>query len=231
MRRVFYSVFISFLFFACSSEEENTSINVTNPLENLKWLKEKKENFEGLMNSVKVDIIQFRYDNHDVFLINDCVNCADALTKVYNCDGEVICEFGGITGLNTCPDFKDNAQLVGVLWRNYERLIINKEKYDTTNTDNYTITSASIQNNILTLEITSSGCSGDSWIVNLVDSEEIVETMPVQRNLKIELINNEVCLAIVTKEVQIDISKLQISNANQILLQLENWNQEINYKY
>ena len=231
MRRVFYSLFISLSFISCLKDENVTNFSPTNPLESLEWLKEKKENFERLMNSVKVEIFQFKYEGHDVFLINDCVDCTDALIKVYNCDGEVICEFGGIAGLNTCPDFQDNAQLVGVLWRNYDQLIINKEKYDATNTDNYSITSATIQNNILTLEVTSSGCSGDSWIMNLIDSGEISESFPLQRSLKLELTNNEACLAIVTKEVKFNISRLQISQIDQIILNLEQWNSPINYNY
>ncbi|WP_442264871.1 DUF6970 domain-containing protein [Tenacibaculum sp. ZS6-P6] len=231
MRRVFYSLIISLSFISCLKDENITNFNALNPLENFEWLKEKKENFERLMNSVKVEIHQYKYEGHDVFLINDCVGCTDALTKVYNCDGEVICEFGGITGLNTCPDFQDKAKFLGVLWRNYNQLIIDEGRYNATNTDSYSITLVSIQNNILTLEVTSSGCSGDSWVMNLIDSDEISESFPPQRNLKLELINNEACTSVVTKEVKFNISQLQVTRINQVILNLNGWNSPINYNY
>ncbi|SNR17768.1 DUF6970 domain-containing protein [Tenacibaculum jejuense] len=231
MRRVFYSLFISLSFMSCLKDENITNFNPTNPLESLQWLKEKKENFERLMNSVKVEIIQFRYEDENVFLINDCIDCTDALTKVYNSFGDVICEFGGIAGVNTCTNFQEEAKLVGVIWRNYNQLIIDKERYDSTDTSNYTITSASVENNILTLEITSSGCSGDSWIMNLIDSEQILESFPIQRNLRLKFINEEACLAIVTREVKFNISKLRSAQYDEMILNLDQWNSPINYNY
>ncbi|WP_299714358.1 hypothetical protein [uncultured Tenacibaculum sp.] len=231
MKRVFYSLIISLSLFACSKQEYHTDKYAINPLENLEWLKQKKENFERLMNSVKVEILLFKYLEERVYVINDCVNCTDALTKVYNERGEVICEFGGIAGVNTCPDFQDNAQFLGVLWRNYNKLLIDNTRYENTSSDNYTITDVSIENNILTINISSSGCSGDLWIINLIDSGEVSESFPPKRNLRLELINNEACLAVFSREIQFNLTELRVTDANQILLQLENWDQEINYNY
>ncbi len=41
------------------------------------------------------------------------------MDQVYNCQGQVICQFGGIAGLNTCPDFYDTATDKKVIWKNY----------------------------------------------------------------------------------------------------------------
>lgn len=231
MRRVFYSLIISLSLLSCTKQENVTSSNAVNPLENLEWLKKKKENFERLMNSVKVKITQYQYNNQDVFLINNCVGCADALTKVYNCQGELICEFGGIGGLNTCPDFQSKAKLVRTIWKNYNELIIDKQKFDAVKTDNYNILNATVENDILTIEISSGGCSGDSWIVNLIDSEDIMESVPPQRNLRLSLTNEELCLAIVVKKIQFNISELRISQISQVNLNLEKWNKTISYNY
>jgi len=80
-----------------------------NPLEDIQWLKEKKGFLEVRMTPVGWQIIRYKYNNEYVFWIDECYNCADNLISVYNCEGNVICEFGGIAGLNTCPDFETAA--------------------------------------------------------------------------------------------------------------------------
>lgn len=88
------------------------------PLKDLIWLKQIKSNFEQSTSAPKKKIIQYIYNNQRVFLIDSCVDCADNLITVYNCNGTKICEFGGIQGLNTCPDFDENATNKIILWEN-----------------------------------------------------------------------------------------------------------------
>jgi len=80
-----------------------------NPLEEIPWLKQMKQSFEMSAKPAGAQIIAYRHEGNDVFLINNCVNCADEMWQVYNCNGEVICQFGGIAGLNSCPDFFKTA--------------------------------------------------------------------------------------------------------------------------
>jgi hypothetical protein len=47
------------------------------------------------------------YDTTEGFLVDICFQCADDLVYYYDCNGNTICEFGGYSGLNTCPDFED----------------------------------------------------------------------------------------------------------------------------
>jgi hypothetical protein len=37
---------------------------------------------------------------------------------VYACNGDIICQFGGIAGLNTCLDFAERAIKKKVIWKN-----------------------------------------------------------------------------------------------------------------
>ena len=67
-------------------------------------------------NESKGEIIQYQYKGETVFYINTCFDCADGMTIVYNCAGETKCEFGGIAGLNTCPDFGDTATGKKIIW-------------------------------------------------------------------------------------------------------------------
>ena len=68
-------------------------------------------------NSTKAEVIRYQYKGETVY-INTCIDCADSMAQVYNCSGEVICQFGGIAGFNTCPDFEDTATQKKVIWRN-----------------------------------------------------------------------------------------------------------------
>jgi hypothetical protein len=109
-----FSIFIS-----CSNtSDENLTCNVNNPLEEISWLQQIKTNFEQSASATKKQIIQYTYNEESVFLIDFCNGCADNLTTVYNCTGDVICEFGGIAGLNTCTDFNEIATNKIILWGN-----------------------------------------------------------------------------------------------------------------
>lgn len=61
-------------------------------------------------------IAQYYYKGQTVILIDDCSNCSDAMQEVYDCNGNVLCQFGGIAGLNTCPDFESKARFVRTLF-------------------------------------------------------------------------------------------------------------------
>lgn len=79
---------------------------------------------EGMIQSLeeredqKAQIIRYRYNNETVYLVDDCLGCADAMQIVYTCSGEEHCTFGGIAGLNTCPDFFEKATDRKVIWQN-----------------------------------------------------------------------------------------------------------------
>jgi hypothetical protein len=67
-------------------------------------------------NGSKGEIIQYQYKGETVFSIDTCVGCPDSMTVVYNCVQETKCQFGGIAGLNTCPDFTDTATGKKIIW-------------------------------------------------------------------------------------------------------------------
>ena len=63
------------------------------------------------------EIYAFKYKGQVVFLVGGCDNCSDSMGQLYTCDGQVICLFGGIAGLNTCPDFNDTATDQVLIWK------------------------------------------------------------------------------------------------------------------
>jgi len=104
------ALFSIMLFFSC---EEDPLIKdcSDNPLENIDWLKSlvDTENNTDMENSNGLEITQYTYEKQTAFLINNCINCSDNLTILYDCDQNKLCEFGGIVGVNTCPDFEQEA--------------------------------------------------------------------------------------------------------------------------
>ena len=106
--------------YSCESAMENADFqvcNVENPLEELQWLKNIKLNIQLSMGPAGSQIIQYTYKGEPVFWVDMCYMCADGLIMVYNCEGEVICEFGGIDGRNTCIDFDTEASDSTMLFR------------------------------------------------------------------------------------------------------------------
>lgn len=110
-----------------------------------------------------------------------------------------------------------------------ENVIISADVYDQTNSDNYKVKRASIEGDILTITIQSSGCDGSSWVSKLIDSGLVAESYPVQRFAKISLQNSEACLAIVTKELTFDISSLRVED--QLYLNLEGSEEQLHYDF
>lgn len=104
-----------FAMIALISCSKNNSCDVSNPLSDLDWLEQMVDNFK--QDNVNQRVGYYIYNNKDVYLVEDCLDiCADFLTIAYNCEGESICEFGGIDGRNTCPDFEANAVLQEILY-------------------------------------------------------------------------------------------------------------------
>lgn len=109
---------------------------------------------------------------------------------------------------------------------------VNKALYDNLETASFQITSAEIINDCLEIKIGASGCDGNSWEFNLVDSGAVAESLPEQRFLKLQLINEELCDAYFEKTTSFDLTPLQINNGvNEVILHIEGLESALNYKY
>lgn len=109
-----------------------------------------------------------------------------------------------------------------------ESVIIDSNLYNQSESNNYSITNVQLNGDNLTIRISSSGCSSDSWKAILIDANEILESYPVQRKIKLSLENNEACLAVFEKEFTFDISSLK-EDYDTVLLNLKGWDTQINY--
>ena len=100
-------------FLACDKTEVEVC-KTDKPFRHIKWLKEMRNDFR--FSRAQQRIVQYDYNNERVFLIENCNDCSDSMATVYNCKKETVCQFGGIAGMNTCPDFEDNATNKEILY-------------------------------------------------------------------------------------------------------------------
>lgn len=118
MNALFTSVLaLLFLIGGCEKESKTEAeCGTGQPLEELVWLQNLQKSFEMRMGPAAAEIVQYRYKGEVVFYVDDCYMCPDAMQVVYNCAGQEVCRFGGFAGLNTCPDFFEEATNKTVLF-------------------------------------------------------------------------------------------------------------------
>ncbi|MEM9920234.1 MAG: hypothetical protein AAF990_19215 [Bacteroidota bacterium] len=97
--------------------------------------------------------------------------------------------------------------------------------------DELRINHLTVENDCLTIVFSAAGCTGDTWKINLVDSESSLDTDPARRSLRLVLKNDELCEALVRKEVSFDLSILQDHMANSVSLLIVNSNDVVLYEY
>ncbi|WP_445712256.1 hypothetical protein [Flavobacterium sp.] len=108
--------------------------------------------------------------------------------------------------------------------------VISSQQYANEPSGELTINHLEINGDCLKINFSSNGCNGDTWVVKLIDSEEILESNPAQRELRLSLKNDEDCGVSITKELTFDISNLQLEG-NQVVLNILNPNHRILYEY
>ena len=89
------------------------------PIASMPWLQKINNRFQEMGASQPTKIIAYTYETQTVYWVDDCAeNCADSLINVYDCNGAIICKFGGLMGHNSCPDFSETAVQSATIWDN-----------------------------------------------------------------------------------------------------------------
>jgi len=112
-----------------------------------------------------------------------------------------------------------------------DEIFISAEMYNSAPNDYLNINEVRIEDDCLFINFGSSGCSGESWELKLIDSSHILESYPPQRNIRLSLKNEEACQAYFIREVSFDISSLQIEGVDSLYLNIENFDDQILYEY
>lgn len=107
---------------------------------------------------------------------------------------------------------------------------VSSEQYKIAPSDPLEINSLKIVDHNLIINFSAGGCSGDSWELKLIDSDNILESDPPIRKLRLSFKNDELCKAYITKELIFNISNLQIEG-DRILLDFKNYEENLLYEY
>ena len=132
-----------------------------------------------------------------------------------------------VAGLLFASCYKETDNLSAVC---DQSVIISSDKYTDAPHDPLTIVSTEFNGDCLKINFASGGCSGNSWVVKLIDSGVVLYSDPPQRNLRLSLKNRELCDAYIGKEVTFDVRDLQV-NGNKVLLNITNSGDQILYEY
>ncbi|GAA4893280.1 hypothetical protein GCM10023311_17220 [Flaviramulus aquimarinus] len=112
-----------------------------------------------------------------------------------------------------------------------ETILVDQDLYDSLTASDFTFINAKIIDDCLTIEIGASGCDGNTWGFNLVDSGAVAESSPEQRYLKFQLINEEDCLAYFERTMSFNLIPLQVNGSREIILHIEDLETLLYYKY
>lgn len=113
MKQVIMTMLAILLLVSCNSIRvtvcEERSATIADACEHSGWLDQKIELLKTMNTTAR--LTQYTYQSKPVFKVRTCLECADTMTTVYSCEGVIICQFGGIAGFNTYPDFFETAPI------------------------------------------------------------------------------------------------------------------------
>ena len=109
--------------------------------------------------------------------------------------------------------------------------VVNANLYSDLQSAPFEFVSAEIIGDCLAIEIGASGCDGDTWEFKLVDSGAIAESLPEQRFLKLQLVNNEDCEAFFQRTTSFDLTPVRIHDSGEIILNIDGFDSSLNYIY
>jgi hypothetical protein len=96
--------------------------------------------------------------------------------------------------------------------------------------DGFEIINASISDNNLNITIVYGGGCGNIYY-DLVTGNDYLETIPIQKNIRLAFDDKDNCEAGIELELSFDITQIQLSSTDSIILNLDKWEDQIEYSY
>ncbi len=176
------------------------------PIPELDWLNKLIETFKNpRVNSIDAEIKLYDYKDEQIIVLDYCalVECIDSSFEIFNCNGERICQrSGGIDDESIkCKSILKEATNPRIIYPKINNsicdksAIVNADLYAKTETKGYEISDVTWNGKCLSIEIKAGGCSGETWVTELIDAGVVMESFPIQRNLKLSFKNEELCKA------------------------------------
>lgn len=134
------------------------------------------------------------------------------------------------TLFTSCSSDDDNNPVNAIICDSAAE-IITEEKFNGLTTSAYKVTDIQLNGDCLEVTLSASGCDPEAWEMNLYSTDAFYTVYPLQRAVKIELVNHQLCLAVFQKTVSFDLTPFQIDVQNELPLNIEQWDQQILYEY
>jgi len=96
--------------------------------------------------------------------------------------------------------------------------------------DGFEIINASISDNNLNITIVYGGGCGNIYY-DLVTGNDYLETIPIQKNIRLAFDDKDNCEAGIELELSFDITQIKLSSTDSIILNLDKWEDQIEYSY
>ena len=109
-------------------------------------------------------------------------------------------------------------------------IVIDDNLYTDAPRDDFNLVGADIIGNCLQLTVRYGGGCGDIEF-KLITTKNILESNPVQRNIRLSLKDEDYCKALLIKEISFDLIPIRVSGDNRVALNLEGWNDPLLYQY
>ena len=101
-----------------------------------------------------------------------------------------------------------------------KNVIISQSEYENAPNDPVSIVDMKIVDNCLKIKFSASGCSGNSWKIELIGCGNYDKSNPPQTTLRLSLDNKEECEAWITKEVSFNLEPLRHHGTNKLYLNI-----------
>lgn len=111
-----------------------------------------------------------------------------------------------------------------------DAVIVNANLYGQDPSSMFSVIEAEITGDCLFLTVSSSGCDGNNWGADLFSTEPQVASV-VTADVRMDLINQEACLAVISKDFMFDLQLLQVAGENSVLINLDGWDETLVYNY
>lgn len=145
-----------------------------------------------------------------------------------NTDGQLtVC---GFVPEGCMDDCFTGVRISSFEWINTENILISNDAYINAPSDHFQFLNAEIKNDSLYLRIEYGGGCGDIEL-KLIASEDIMESHPVQQNIRLSFSDNDFCKALIRKNIAFNLKPVQASTYGTIQLNLLGWKTPLIYKY
>ncbi len=104
---------------ACRGEDDDATCRFDDPLQELPWLGDLLDSLStDAVFGVQQRVVQYRYADQDIFLINYCVRCFIPVIAIHDCEGNILCgsNISSDQGPEDCSEYYRNGSCTRLIY-------------------------------------------------------------------------------------------------------------------